>query len=104
MHRTPSSEPAAESRRPPPTASRAARPGIPSSRPAASWLRLLWASRGQAALLLSSMVLTLFLTIPLFVVLFRTGLSGQLSAHLSNGVVTNALRISVVTTTLALAA
>jgi molybdate transport system permease protein len=54
------------------------------------------------ALLAYSMILTVFLTVPLFVVLWRTGLSETLGTHLTSSVVTSALRISVLTTSLAL--
>ncbi|HZT08125.1 MAG TPA: ABC transporter permease [Chloroflexota bacterium] len=64
--------------------------------------RRLWAQRGTLLVLLYSAILMLFLIVPLLVVLWRTASSGQLGPYLANDVVVSALRLSILTTTIAL--
>lgn len=73
---------------------------LPQPRPTAP--RLGWLRPGLAALLAYSAVLLLFLLVPLLVVLWRMAWSGQLGRYLANPVVLDALRLSLLTTLLAL--
>jgi molybdate transport system permease protein len=76
------------------------RAASPAARPAAPRPR--WLRPGLVALLAYSALLLLFLLVPLAVVLGRTAASGQLGVYLANPVVADALRLSLLTTLVAL--
>lgn len=73
---------------------------LPHTR-AASW-RLWWPRPSLVVLLAISVVPLLFLLVPLLVVLWRMGISGQLARYLTNPVVLDALRLSLFTTVISL--
>jgi molybdate transport system permease protein len=73
---------------------------LPQAGPATPWVGRL--SPGLVALLAYGAILLLFLLVPLLVVLWRMASGGQLGRYLTNPIVLDALRLSLVTTLVAL--